>query len=115
MKDLDGEGNAIDNCPVCSNPAAATFEEKAQHGLLLGGEYWNCAWCGKYHPILPDAPVSYAGWCDAICHEAHRKANPMCQWFNGWVAIEETLPGGRYDGIWENSGFKLDFGKGDMS
>lgn len=36
------------------------------------------------------------------------KANPDAPMFQGWEPIEDTLPGGRYDGAWENSGLRLE-------
>jgi hypothetical protein len=39
--------------------------------------------------------------------EKHQAANPDCEWFRGFVPIEDTLPGGLMDGVWENSGLAL--------
>ena len=99
--------SALDNCPICSNPKAATFEERAEHGCLEFGEYWRCVWCGKHHELQPDAPRFSGGWCSEDCRKAHQAANPECDWFAGFIPIEDTLPGGRYDGVWENSGLRL--------
>jgi len=74
---------------------------------------WRCVWCGKLHwtevvngKPLP-APMS--AWCDDDCQSAHRKANPTAWFFDttGWFDASETLPGGRHDGVWENSGFSI--------
>lgn len=98
-------------CPICDDPAKATWEERAEHGCSLPGEVWRCVWCGKHHKKDPDDkgdPMNYgmAGWC-AGCAEKHEAANPDCDWFRGFQPIEDTLPGGALDGVWENSGFRL--------
>lgn len=66
--------------------------------------YRACAYCGKLHP-KNDAPDGGRMWCNDACHKAHEAADPSIS--EGWIPIEQTLPGGRYDGIWENSGMTL--------
>jgi hypothetical protein len=52
-------------------------------------------------------PKSMAAWCNNDCIEQHRAANPNCEHFRGFEPIADTLPGERYDGVWENSGMEL--------
>jgi len=99
--------SALDNCPICSNPEAATFEERVEHGCITSAEALRCAWCGKASPRRDDLPEPWGYWCSEGCSNAHKAANPDCEWFRGFVPIEDTLPGGRYDGVWENSGLSL--------
>ena len=69
--------------------------------------HWACAWCGKEHWIDEMLGRPLAGWCNDECESAHKAANPTARHFQGWTPIEDTLPGGPQDGIWENSGLVL--------
>lgn len=73
----------------------------------LTGEAWACAWCGKRYWVEPGGLYPTTGWCNNECQEAHKKANPDCLHFAGWTPIEDTMPGGPHDGVWENSGLKM--------
>lgn len=106
--------SAIDECRVCSNPDAATWRERFEHGCPKPGEIYRCEWCGEPHQQRNEEPrFDGAGgrWCNDKCYDAHKTANPECTWFCGYIPIEDTLPGGRFDGIWEESGLKLDRGE----
>jgi hypothetical protein len=86
---MNDNGGCPDNDPDC-----------LCHGIVD-----CCAWCGKKSRGGPlRAMVS---WCNDKCVEEHRVANPTADHFVGWTPIEDTLPGGPLDGIWEDSGFNL--------
>lgn len=95
----------IESCPICSNPPAATWEERLEHGCSLPGEVAKCVWCGKAHRA--DGMPTGSMWCNEACSGAHQAANPDAEWWKGWEPIADTLPGGRLDGVWENSGFTI--------
>jgi hypothetical protein len=64
----------------------------------------QCHQCGSITEREPP-PSGLEGaitYCSDHCDQAWREEHP-----GYWTPIEETLPGGRYDGIWENSGFQL--------
>lgn len=70
-----------------------------------------CHQCNKPIPNYADAFVAglsetAISYCSKACQDLWDAAHP-----GYWIPIEETLPGGKYDGIWENSGFGLDFRK----
>jgi hypothetical protein len=97
----------MNDCAICSNPAAATFEQRVEHGCTIGDEANYCAWCGKAWPwSAKDSPRPIASWCPG-CADKHRAANPTADWFVGFVPIEDAFPGGPHDGVWENSGLEL--------
>ncbi len=98
----------IDDCTICSNPESATWRERYEHGCNFPGEITRCVWCGEPHLVGegPKDSFATATWC-AGCMEKHQAANPDCEWFRGFVPIEDTLPGGLMDGVWENSGLAL--------
>lgn len=102
------EGNPrMNECDVCSNPQNATFEERVAHGCITAAESLRCEWCGKAQPKSPTAIEPWGFWCNEACASAHKAANPECDWFRGFAPILDTLPGGRFDGVWENSGLRL--------
>jgi hypothetical protein len=94
-------------CAICANPSAATFEERVEHGCTIGDEAHYCAWCGTAHPRGDGPRNPIVTWCGSECHDAHQAANPTARHFAGWLPIEDTMPGGRLDGVWENSGLSL--------
>lgn len=96
--------SALDECPVCSNPDAATWLERYQHGCSKPHEVLLCAWCGTPHLNNGvETPVSVATWC-AGCQDKHRAANPDAEFWKGWEPIGDVLPGGRLDGALEEIG-----------
>lgn len=103
--------SSIDECPVCSNPDAATWRERYDHGCPKPGEVWRCEWCGEPHEVRLGEPGNDGAggkWCSEKCHKAHEAANPNCEWFRGFVPSENTLPGGALDGILEESGLRFE-------
>ena len=91
----------VDRIRVCSQGTLGCFCDAKD------GEALACAWCGKKRWRQPDEPNAMTTWCGSRCFEEHRAANPSAEFFVGMKPIQETLPGGPQDGVWENSGFDL--------
>jgi hypothetical protein len=98
-----------EDCPICVAPEKATWRERFDHGCapLEGERIRQCVWCGEPH-LNPGGPEGGAMWCSEGCHDAHEAANPGARYFKGWINIAETLPGGKHDGVWENSGLSFE-------
>lgn len=73
--------------------------------LCSGIVVW-CAWCGE---ARRGSVQTVIWWCSKECRDAHKAANPTSKLFAGWQPMNETLPGGSLDGVWENSGFRMEF------
>jgi len=62
-----------------------------------------CAQCSA-DLIIPDELSTASVFCNDECWQGYHDNNPSP---GVWVPVEDTLPGGRYDGVWENSGLQL--------
>ena len=71
---------------------------------LCSGPVQYCAWSGKRWRT--EFAFSIA-WCNDLCEQAHRAANPNAEHWKGWTDIADTMPGGPLDGIWEDGGLAL--------
>lgn len=66
----------------------------------------HCHQCNAECPPAPAGLENCIRECSPVCSDAWSVAHP-----GYWIPIEDTLHGGRYDGIWENSGINLKFGE----
>jgi hypothetical protein len=65
----------------------------------------QCHHCGKALPHDDDEPSFRVTMCGEECARAFNAEHPREAAL--WIPIEETMPGRRYDGVWENSGLDL--------